>query len=329
MRIMAEFALERGLPLTQSLSGTGVEPSDLLNPRALVSGEQELQLIHTLVQHFGDADGLGIELGRRYHLTSFGVLGFALLSSPTVREALDVALGCFPLTFAFTRFRVSDSDDETCIVVEDTDVPEALSRIVVERDASALVTVQQDLFPQASMLKRVSFRAEAPTNQDVYQVIFGVEPVFSAPRNEAILDRVAMTAPLPQACEIAQAAAIEQCRRVLAERNVRSQLSNTVRELLISDAVHMPSMVAIANRLHVTTRTLRRRLLEEKTTFLELRDEVRRALAEDWLVETNLAVTQLAMRLGYAEPTSFINAFKRWTGLTPLVYRRTRRLNVD
>ena len=82
-----------------------------------------------------------------------------------------------------------------------------------------------------------------------------------------------------------------------------------------------PDMGEVASDLYMTTRTLRRRLLDEGTSFAELRDEVRQTLAEELLSGPGLSVEQIAERLGYAEATSFVNAFKRWRGRTPHNYR--------
>src|SRR3546814_4667043 len=77
--------------------------------------------------------------------------------------------------------------------------------------------------------------------------------------------------------------------------------------------------------LLMTARTLRRRLLDEGTTYAELRDEVRQTLAEEFLSGPRMSIEQIAARLGYAEATSFINAFRRWSGDTPHAFRLARR----
>ncbi|MBA6097067.1 MULTISPECIES: AraC family transcriptional regulator [Pseudomonas] len=89
----------------------------------------------------------------------------------------------------------------------------------------------------------------------------------------------------------------------------------------------MPDMNTVAGPLCMTPRTLRRRLIDEDTTFLKLCDEVRYALAREFLREYVLSVEQISARLGYIDPTSFIKAFKRWTGETPLSYRKRPRVN--
>ena len=85
--------------------------------------------------------------------------------------------------------------------------------------------------------------------------------------------------------------------------------------------MQMPDMEEVANGLHLTVRTLRRRLRKEGTSFAQLRDEVRMALAEALLAGPRLSMEQIAERLGYADATSFGNAFKRCRGRTPCSFR--------
>jgi len=324
MRLMAELAADHGMPLRASLAGTGLHENQLADSTVVVSGQQELRLIGNLVEYLGEVPALGIEAGKRYHFTAFGSLGFAIVSSPTARSALDVALRYFQLTFAFTRFLVMDTDTETHVTVDDSEIPEPLRRFIVERDMAALITVQRDLFSSVPALKSLSFRGVAPPYADLYEKFFGVQAVFGAKNNLAVIDRASLQLPLVQANELALNVAEEQCRKLLDARAVRSKLAASVRNRLIARTPLMPSMEMVAADLNMTTRTLRRRLLDEGTTFIELRDEVRLTLAEEFLSGPWLSVEQIAERLGYAEATSFINAFKRWHGCTPHAFRLSR-----
>jgi AraC-like DNA-binding protein len=326
MRLMAELARGRGLPVHQSLMGTGIEEPDLDNPALLVTAHQELRLIRNLVESLPHGPALGLDAGSRYHFTAFGALGFAIVSSPTVRSALDVALGYFHLTFAFTHPKVVDTEDETILTLDDTGIPKDLRRFVVERDLRALVTVQRDLFSLSTPFKRLSFSFEAPPHPVDYLGVFGVEPVFNAPMNQAAMDKAVMQLPLPQANDLALRSAVEQCRKLLDERKSRPMLAGQVRDMLAANTAQIASMETVAGVLCLTARTLRRRLQAENTTFAELRDEVRQTLAEEWLSGSSLSVEHIAEMLGYAEATSFINAFKRWTGRTPHAYRLGKRM---
>lgn len=324
MRLMAELAADQGMPLRESLAGTGLHERHLSDAEQVVSGEQELRMIRNLVQRLGHVNALGIAAGMRYHFTAFGALGFAIVSSRTPRSALDVGLQYFHLTFAFTRFIVTDSDSTTQVLIDDSDVPEDVAAFVVERDIAALITVTRDLYGHAPMLRQLSLRSVAPVDSKAYEQFFGIRPEFRAFANRVIFDRKHMEQPLLQANELARKAAIEQCRKLLDARKARSGLAAVVRSRLITASAQMPTMDSVAADLCVTPRTLRRRLLGESTSFAELRDEVRMTLADELLSVPKLSIEQIAERLGYAEPTSFINAFKRWHGNTPHAFRLAR-----
>ena len=78
----------------------------------------------------------------------------------------------------------------------------------------------------------------------------------------------------------------------------------------------------VAARLHISERTLRRRLDNESTSFRAILDEIRDLLARDYLTKTQLSISDIAYFLDYAETVSFRRAFARWNGLTPSEYRK-------
>jgi AraC-like DNA-binding protein len=84
-----------------------------------------------------------------------------------------------------------------------------------------------------------------------------------------------------------------------------------------------PALTTTAANLAVSPRTLQRRLREEGTSFGQLLDELRREFALRLLRDRKLAVYEVAFLLGYAEPSTFHRAFRRWTGLSPLRFRRS------
>lgn len=325
MCLMADFAVMHGLTVPAVLAGTGVTEAQLTNPNLLVRGEQELRLIRNMVDALGDARGLGIEVGQRYHFTAFGVLGLAIFSSQTLSAALEVALQYFDLTFAFTSFRVEEAGQQTWLVVDDSDVPEGLRQFNVERDMAAFLTVLRDLFDAVPIQETVHLRFARPDCTEPYRRVFGVEPAFGMPHNAILLDSERLAERLPQANVLAQSAARDQCRKLLDARRARLGLAGRVRDLLAAHCAEMPGMTAAADKLHMTARTLRRRLLDEGTTYAELRDEVRQTLAEAFLSGPHQSIEQIAARLGYAEATSFINAFRRWRGQTPHAFRLALR----
>ena len=82
---------------------------------------------------------------------------------------------------------------------------------------------------------------------------------------------------------------------------------------------------SIATTLHMSRRTMTRRLEEEGTTYKDLLDGVRKQLAVGYLTETSMGVGEVAFLLGFSQGPAFHRAFKRWTGETPMEYRAARR----
>lgn len=120
---------------------------------------------------------------------------------------------------------------------------------------------------------------------------------------------------------------LKETRRALSEatsqldtlRRVTQQLRSYLEIHLESD----PDIDTAAGALGYSRRTLTRRLREEETSFLRVKDQLRRALALQLLIANQLPVEAIADRVGFADLTTFHRAFKKWTGSTPLAYRRS------
>jgi AraC-like DNA-binding protein len=321
---MADFAVQAGASYQTILDRTGLSQQQLLDPNMVVSGQQELQLIHNLVAQFPDRPVLGLEVGTRYHFTTFGPLGMALMSSASIREALDLALTYFSLTFAFTRFVVSDTDAGTRVDIEDDGIPVSVRQFIIERDVAALITVQRDL-TQDDFCQYLAFSFEPTGNLEAYEKLFGVMPEFGSSKSFVLLDAQKINQKLQMANELVLHTAEEQCRQILDKRQSQKKFINLVQQQLMNLRGEMPSMEMVANRLHLNARTLRRHLASEGMTFIQIREEVRQVLAEQYLALPKVSIEQIAEWLGYAEPASFIHAYKRWHGKTPHAMRLVQK----
>lgn len=324
MQLQAQLGLDHGLSLAACLDGSGVTPAQLADATVVVGAHQELALVRNLVRRLKQVPDLGLRAGQRYHFTAYGILGFAIVSSPNLRSALDVALRYLNLTYAYTQISGEEADGEMRLVFDDRVIPEDVRQFLLERDAAAAFTLQREMFSTSLVPRALRLRGAPPPYAAEFARVFGIEPQFGAPRNEVTLDSTVLGAPLPQANEASRSMAEEQCRRLLAARKARSGLAERVRDQILRQPGHIPQMGAVAGKLLLTPRTLRRRLLDEGTSYKALTDEVRETLAEELLSAANLSVEQIAERLGYSEAASFIHAFKRWKGRPPHRYRLAR-----
>ncbi|WP_194817247.1 AraC family transcriptional regulator [Nocardia sp. XZ_19_385] len=326
--LMVGYAGEHGVPVARMLAGTGLSEPTLHNPDAQIDAHIELAVIRNLVRELAEVPALGVEVGRRYRITTFGIFGFACVSSPTLGEAIAFALRYLDLSFTFCLPVAEWNAGEFVAWVHDEGVPADVRQFLVERDVTAMNQVMSDLMGAPLRLVRAEFRFPAPAYADRIQDVTGVQPRFGQPYNLFALDPAVLEQPLPQANEHTWAMCLAQCRELVDRRRARTGIAAQVRELLVPGGADgfcaPPGIDTVAGHLNMSTRTLRRHLDAAGTSYRALLDEVRRALAEEMLTATPLSVSDVAIRLGYAESSTFIYAFKRWTGSTPAVYRRER-----
>ncbi|WP_433564473.1 AraC family transcriptional regulator [Nocardia sp. CA-151230] len=325
--LMVGFAREHGVPPARMLQGSGLNEKQLANPDEQIDAHTELAVIRNLVRELGARPDLGLEVGRRYRITTFGIFGFACVSSPTLGEAISLALRYLELSFTFCIPAARWRPGEFVARIHDERVPADVRRFLVERDVTAMFQMLSDLMGHRVELLRADFDFEPPPDLRLYTEIYGLTPNFEAEHNLFTMDPAILEQPLPQANEHTWAMCLAQCTELVSRRRARTGIAAEVRELLVPrgglDGFAVPPGIdSVARDLNMSTRTLRRHLDTAGTSYRQLLDEVRRALAEEMLTATPLSVSDVAIRLGYAEASTFIHAFKRWTGTTPSAYRR-------
>lgn len=322
--LLVDFALGRGLQIGAVLRDTGIRESDLRDPSAEITTGQEFSLMRNVVRGVDDEPGMGLLAGMLCHPPTLGVLGFALMSSSTLRHAMDIALRYADLSFSAARHWVDDRGPEVWVVRDDSALPEDIRRFALERDLAAIQTIQQDLISIRLPAVRVELYVDAHPIYEMFGAVFGVEDVaFSMPQSRISFQASTLQTPLPQANLSTARFYEQQCADLMESRHSRSGLSGRVRQLLIRHG-GSADQTRIASDLDVSVRTLRRRLAEEGTTFRELSLETVGMLAEELLI-AGLTVEQAADRLGYASVSAFASAFRSWKGQSPGHFGRLHR----
>ncbi|MDN5746066.1 MAG: AraC family transcriptional regulator [Nocardioidaceae bacterium] len=298
------------------LAGTGLRATDLADYLRSVTAEQELRVVRNLRSA---APGVsGVQVGASYHASTFGPMGFALMSSATLGEAANLALRFIDLSFTFTIPSAHVESTDVLIGVDDRGVPDDVRRFLVERDLAAIWTVLSEICGGGPTARELSLPFDAAAEAD-YRAAFGLTPRWNCPSTRATLrlDASWFGHPLPQANPHALALAEKMCRDVVAPRRRQHGFSEQVRILVAQRLAYGAPMVDVAATLGLSERSLRRRLAEAGTSYRGLVDEVRQVVADDLLSGGALSVQEVAGRLGYAEATSFGAAYRRWTGRTP------------
>ncbi|MEV0248226.1 AraC family transcriptional regulator [Nocardia sp. NPDC050712] len=322
--LLVEYAVGRGLSTAAVLRGTDVSESQLNEPAGEVMLGQELAVLRNIVAGLDDEPGLGFLAGLLCHPPSLGVLGFALLTSPSLRHALEIGLRYADLSFTAAAHTLHDEGSEVRISRDDQALPPEIRRFALERDLAAISTIQQDLLATRIPVERVEVQFDAHPVYEMFGAVLGVENIrFNAPQTALVVRTSVLQLPLPQA-NVASARMYEQqCAELVQRRRSRVGISKQVRQLLVREG-GMADQSRIAVALNLSVRTLRRRLADEGTSFRELSNETLGLLAEE-LLGAGLTVENVADRLGYSSVSAFTSAFRTWHGLSPGNFARVKR----
>lgn len=320
-RLLIEVGRERGAAPERLLAGTGLSVEALRSDDSRVSGHQELRIAENLVRELEDTVGVGIEAGRRMTTGDLGIWAFALLSSQTYGKALHIGLRYMQLTPAFVRARRDDTDSETLVTLHDEHLPTAARDLLAERDLAATAGLLRTLSGRAPGLT-LETRFSGLRVRKLKELYGDVEILSDQPAHRMRIPAHLIALPLPLADATTRAICERECERLLESQPHRTPLAAIVRSRLVRTPSDMPSFEDIAAELHMSSRSLRRRLADEGSTYRSLREEVATALAIELLSVVGLTVGEVADRLGYRDQTSFAHAFTRWTGTPPSTHRR-------
>ena len=322
VQILVALGQEYGAPLDRLLLNTALDHQSLSNPETVVEASAEMAVVRNLLRELPHVANLGLLAGERYLLSAYGIWGFALASSPTARKAVELSQTYQELTFVFSGFTVEEQGEYAILVFDNSDVPADLSLFSIERELHAAMIIIRELIGDAMGEEWVKFQHPRPENADVYEQCFHGRVEFSAERNELRFPRSALDKPRTFGNLTTASLLDKQCSELIAKRSARRGLSGKVRDILLRQRPMSMDMELVADALCMTSRTLRRKLALEKTSFRQLVDEVRLSLAEEMLSGTRLSVEQIAERLNYADASSFSQAFKRMSGQTPGMLRK-------
>ena len=320
------FAANAGVPPPDLLRAVGLDPAGLDDPDAFVPHARELRLWDEAVRRTGDQDfGLHLaEWAARFPPDHFDVLAFAVRSSATLGEQYRLAGRYIRLVHEGIYLSLEQEGSVARLVHGHT--PERIGpRHPVEGMLALTLlhgrqSVGDDLAPQA-----VCFTHARPDRVSEQERVFRAPVHYGCPRNELVLDRALL--------DRAQRHAEPRLLRIL-DRQLGDLLSKRPRDASFRDRVarcmmddlpeREPVVAAIAPKLHMSARSLQRRLQREGTSFAEVLSDLRRELAQRYLTDPRISISEVAFLLGFLDVTSFHRAFKRWTGCAPSAYRRQR-----
>lgn len=265
--------------------------------------------------------GLGLLVGEQATLSHFGILGYAILSSRTVQDAINTGFKYLDLNGPVFSVTVTVEQDIAAIRLDNVlDVGEMLP-FCSEYFLSSIASLYLELTGQKLKVDSIRLPYPAPVYHGQYQRRFACEVQFN--QDESVLSFSAEQLAVPLTTHNADRLShyLRSCDSLVAALQSPYLLINQIKAILYQSAGSFPAIDELSEQFGCSERTLRRQLAQQQTSYQELLNEVRGDLAKEYLLGTRLTVEEIAFRLGYSDSANFRRAFKRWAGITPQSFR--------
>jgi len=317
---MADMLAAEGLDVASLFAAAGIEPASLKGPGARVATDKISHLWELAVERSRNP-ALALAQYQVARPESFDVVGYTMMSCADLRSAFErLVRYLLILSDALTMTTTEESDFyriDFVLFGGDRPIPrQRIEFIFVTLIGFSRWISRSDVVPRA-----IELAYSAPSDLAPYKSVFRCPVSFDAERNSVTFSRADMSLALPtsnpQLAELHERYAGEYLRHF-----DHAQTSYRVREAIVRRLPDgEPRRDEVAVELRMSERTLQRRLEEEKTSFVQLLDDTRRELADQYLGRLHLSLGQAAYLLGFADQSSFFRACRRWFKLSPGQYR--------
>lgn len=316
--ILKTLGSEPGIAAEALLAGSGIRLEDLQRADLRITTAQEMRVCANAVALRRD---FGLLLGRHMHVSSYGLLGYTLLSAATLGDALTLALEYPALLGTYFDLSLQREGDTVWLSADGyRDLP-SLEVFNVEYCLASLKLICDDLLGAPLPLIGARFAYPAPDYHAEYTTSFPCPRQFGASGNAIGFAASWLDQRLPLADAVTHRDMRERCRQLNGEFVCRQAWVTRVRQLLAAQLAEAPGLDELARQMRCSPRTLRRHLHEAGTSYQALLDELRYERARHLLEQERLPIYRIAEAMGYSETASFRHAFQRWSGQSPRRFR--------
>jgi len=305
--------------------GTNVSYEALMSLDGTIALD-EMAKIYRNAQVISGLEDLGLSVGSQLHLSSHGPLGVAASSAPDLRAALTLFAKYSRTRAEFFNVTINEHTEGMRVSFSETFDLTDLRAFILETALIGLFSSITSFVGVGQFKGEVKFSYSKPSYWKKYHHYFGENVLFDQTTTEIIVLDSILSAPSPVADPIMHQEAVAICERQLNEiqgvEATRPVLSTqaTVTSLMAENPGRIWTLNEVAAKLHISPRTLIRKLESEGSKFQSLRDELSKKQAVNYLNDVNLSVESVGYLMGFSDVSSFRRSFKRWFGETPSQY---------
>lgn len=316
----------RGVETRDLLKDLQINPDSPIDPNQMVAASKYYDFFSTLVDRDPQGLVLPLQIGASMCCDDYGAFGLAWKSAPNLRgsfvrseryghvlgSAETYSLEPYKGSFFFNLEKVGEEHPGTLLSNE--------------ASISAVATICKEVSTEAFLPQAVYLKHSPRGAKSAYESHFGCPVYFKSGRNALLVTEQSLDTPNKLGDETIANFFDRHLEHTLAKLTTDPELDQQVRSIItnvLSEGV--PTISFIAAKLHISARTLQRKLSDQGHSFQGLVDIARKDLSQRLLRETNYSLAEVAFLTGFSEQSGFTRAFKRWVGETP----RSYRLNVD
>ena len=322
---MINMAVSLQISVEKLLREAGIDPSLVGSSDAFLTADQFSALLGAL-REASDDEAFGIHYGENTNYRSGSVVVELVYSARTLRDALRELVKYKELVVPHARITLFLEEGQAVITYASGNVnlkenQTTYNEIILSRIVSICRWVTGENFP----LTEVRFHHSEPVYLHEYERFFDCPLAFNYPENQIIFDKAILDRPLASSLpayhhHIGEKAA-EQLEKLVSSYKVTRKVVDYIEHHMGKSGIGIED---VARSLNMTPRTLQRKLKLENTSFVELRDRLRREKAQAYLLHSDISIGSLAILLGFSDVSTFYHAFKRWKGISPGEFRKRK-----
>ena len=325
VRALLDYTVDRGVDRARLLDATGLGAADLDSQDARVPLAAYHGLIATAIRETGDS-ALLLRHTLETRLETMSIVGQivhssgSMLHSMTQLNRYSRLMADVDIMKGADRFEVRDTGKELWII-DHLPVPDG-EFIGIEAAFARFISEFRRSFPDRVFAIEMDVTYAPPPHAGEYPELFRIPVRFNAGRNALRIDRSWLETDFEPGKEYIFGIFTGHADALLDELRASDTIRARV-ETAILPELHKGSlsMDRVAEGLAMSRQTLYRRLKDEGVTFAEVHDDLRQRMARDYLDARKVSVNETAYLLGFSEASSFVRAFKRWTGMSPTAFR--------
>lgn len=316
----------RGLDAEALLAQVGIPQSLLDVPQARVSAAHYAALWRLIAQTLDD-ELFGLD-SRRVKVGCFAMLSRAAIGCETLEHALTRTSHFYDLVLDDVSVTVSRQDNRAMLALHERTARDGPHRVFAHEGLLViLLGLACWLVGRRIPVLLAQFAYPRPDHSVEYRSMYGSHLSFNAASTAITFDATYLDLPVVQDEKSVKDFLAMIPENLLVKYKNTNSLSARIRKRLRQTLPdELPDLETLASELHTTPATLRRRLQEEGESYQSIKDQLRRDLAITYLSHSERSVTDIALELGFAEPSAFHRAFKKWTGASPGEHRRSAEI---